>query len=533
MGVDVDAPASQGEASSPAMTSTSPGLGAAVGSGLTWMVGVTFLNKAMTSVAQVVLGHKLSPADFDLYATATAVAGFTMICREAGMRELLVQRGPNEYERLAGPAFWLATSYNVVVGVLMVGVGWLVAQRQQDPQLAWMMWVMAVALPLGTMGGILQNKMRLDMQFRMFSLKTALSNLARQCSSIIFALLGMGAMSFAWPVLICAVVESIGGYTGTRDRIWARKAHPEQWPGLLRESKWLMFGSIAAFSLDYGPFLLRPIMNLSKHVNGVFFFSFQITAQIGALLGWTVILVLVPALTRLNGERERQIAAAIRALRALMLVASAASLGLAAVIAPLEDLLWRGKWSDAVAPVVILGLFFPWRVTFGLTSSLLMAQGRFKLYAWLTLLEGAGFTGACCVGALIEESPESLSLAGGIWLAVSRIVINIWLFRGMGVSAWGVCRSMIPPWLTAIAAAACGIGLDRLVGPSLGASLPRLLSDVVRVGVIGGAFGIVFLVLTRVFLGDALRDALAVTPRRVRPIAARLMGVRPESVETM
>jgi hypothetical protein len=183
--------------------------------------------------------------------------------------------------------------------------------------------------------------------------------------------------------------------------------------------------------------------------------------------------------------------------------------------------------------VVILGLFFPWRVTFGLTSSLLMAQGRFKLYAWLTLLEGAGFTGACCVGALIEESPESISLAGGTWLAVSRIVINIWLFRGMGVSAWGVCRSMIPPWLTAIAAAACGIGLDRLVGPSLGGSLPRLLSDVVRVGVIGGAFGVVFLVLTRVFLGDALRDALAVTPRRVRPIAARLMGVRPESVETL
>jgi O-antigen/teichoic acid export membrane protein len=534
MGVDVEAPAMDGGASTPAVTTTSPALGQAAGAGLTWMVGVMVLNKLLTFVAQWVLGLKLSSKEFSLYATATAVAGFTMICREAGMRELLVQRGPNEYERLAGPAFWLAVAYNVIVAVVMVGVGWALGAYRGEPALAWMLWVMAVALPIGTMGGILQNKLRLDMQFRVFSLKAAMSNLARQLSSIAFAMAGFGAMSFAWPVLVCAFVESIGGYTATRDKIWKRRAEPRTWPGLLRDSKWLMFASIAAFSQDYGPFLiLSPIMHVPDDVNGVFFFAFMITGQVGVLLGWSVILVLVPVLTRLNNEPERQTGAAIRALRTLMLVASIACLGLASVMAPLEGVLWRGKWGAAVAPVVIMGLFFPWRVTFGLTSSLMMAQGRFKRYAWLTLVEGVGFTLACGLGALVEQSAIAIAWAGGAWLCGSRVVLNIWLFRDLGVSPWGVCKATLPPWLVAIVAAACGIAADRWLGAPLSGGLPTRWGDLVRVAIAGGVCGVTFLMLTRAFLGAALRDALAVTPARVRPLAARLVGIRPESIEAM
>lgn len=524
-------------------------MGKIVGSGMALMIIATVANKAMTMLAQWVLGAKLSPEDFAVFAYATAIAGFTMVCREAGVRELLVQRGEKEYENLAGTGFWLALAWNLLVSAIMAAIALPVSRLLRQPLLAPMLWVIAAALPIGTIGGILQTSMRLHLRFRDFAVNNLTSSFARQGSMIAMALGGMGAMSQAWPVLVGTIAEAGGAFLRSRDALWRRPMEVRRWPGLLRQSKWLMFASVANFAVDWGPFLLMAGITALSHAQsgillrlakafaltdkeaGFFYFAFMITAQVGVLLSFNLSLVLTPALARLNDEPERLASGVLRSLRTLMLAGSIGSLGLACVIEPLQALLWpgphgdpHGKWFPAVGSVIILGAFFPWRITFGVSSSMLQAQGRFRLYALLTAIEGGGLTLFTILGAWTSPTATSMSWWAGGWLLVSRLVLTIWVMRSIRVPVWDVLMSTFPAWLAALAATATALACVHFIPYKqlIGSTHPRVY-NAVSVLVAGTTCALVFTLICRTMLKSHLVEVLSVSPARLRPIAARLL----------
>ena len=530
-----DSQAQTGETTSQPQTEA---LGARVGHGMAWMVVAAIANKLLTSIAQIVLGWKLDPEAFSVYAVATGVAGFVAVCKEAGMRELLVQRGRERFDDLSGPAFWLAFWYNMVVAALIGIIAYPLSLHLDKPEFAMVVLVLGIALPVGTVGGILGSKLRNDLNFSVSSKIAVGVNLVRQTSSIGFALGGMGALALAIPAVLAAAYESIASSRVSKINLWKKPARTQEWPALFRDSRWLMFASLSNFAVDWGPFvMLLPLGLLTAEQNGQFYFGYSITAQVGVLLGVSVLLVLTPALTRMAHDPARLRHAVLRSMRTLMLVASIASLGLSACMPALESLLWHGKWEPSVWATVILGIFFPWRITFGLTAAILLAQGRFKLYSWLTLLEGAGLTASCCFAAWIEGSATSVAIGGGLWLFVSRAVICMWVCKQLQLPRRELAVAMGSTWIIAIAAGAAGWSADhflpiRQVLPQympLGSDAVKLMiADAVRVGVAGTVTSVLFLALARVFLHEALKDVVRVAPMKVRRIMGIICGVRPD-----
>jgi len=519
-------------------------LGARVGHGMAWIVAVTVANKLLTSLAQIVLGWQLDPSDFSVFAVATAFAGLIIVCRDAGMRELVIQRGQDNYDKLAGPTYWLAFWYNMLMASIIAAVAFPLAAYLSKPSFAYVIIVIGIAAPIGTVGSMLNSKMRIDLEFARGSKITFWSNSLRQLSSIGFALGGLGAMALAIPAVIAAAAETIIYGRSDKKRIWKLPAERDKWPKLLGDSRWLMFGSLANFSIDWAPFMvLLPLGLLSADENGLFYFGYSITAQVGVMLGVSVVMVLMPALTRLNDDPIRQGQAVLRSLRTLMLIASIASLGLAACMPALEGLLWHGKWAAVVPATIALGVFFSWRITFGLTSALLMAQGRFKLYAWLTLFEGVGLTLSCCLAALVKPDATTVSLGAGLWLFVSRAGICMWVTKQLGLPRRKLAVAMCSSWIIAIIAGAAGWSADHFL--NLRGSLPQhipfgsdtiklAIVDLLRLSIAGGVTSLLFLVLARVFLHEALLDVVNVAPVRLRRIMAVVCGVRlePESTST-
>lgn len=516
----------------------SEALGARVGHGMAWMVVATIANKLLTSIAQIVLGWKLEPEDFSIYAVATGVAGFVAVCKEAGMRELLVQRGHERFDALSGPAFWLAFWYNIAVAAVIGIIAYPLAQYLNKPQFALVVFVLGVAMPVGTVGGILGSKFRNDLNFALASKIGVGVNLARQTSSIGLAVAGFGAMALALPAVIAAAYETVVSTRASKVKLWKRPARTQEWPGLLRDSRWLMFASLSNFAVDWGPFvLLMPLGLLTATENGQFYFGYSITAQVGVMLGVSVLLVLTPALTRMANDPVRMRQAVLRSMRTLMLVAGIASLGLSACMPALESLLWHGKWQASVWATVILGIFFPWRITFGLTAAILLAQGRFKLYSWLTLLEGAGLTISCCVAALIHGTATSVAIGAGLWLFVSRAAICMWVCKQLQLPRRRLAVAMGSSWIIAIIAGGAGWTMDHFlpIRATLPAYIPFgsdavkfMIADAVRVGVAGTVTSLLFLMLARMFLHEALKDVVQVSPPRVRRIMGIICGVRPD-----
>src|SRR5262249_32517820 len=144
---------------------------------------------------------------------------------------------------------------------------------------------------------------------------------------------------------------------------------------------------------------------------GVFAFAFQLISQVDALLG-TIGTVLFPALARLNDDPVRQQHATMRTIRVLMFLACPAALGLAAIINPLEQLIWHGKWHDVVWPVRALALFYAARILITVPNAALQARGLFRPNALLTLCAGLGMMIAAGLGAAWGsggDHPEQLT----------------------------------------------------------------------------------------------------------------------------
>ncbi len=504
-----------------------PALGAKVGGGMSWMLLATGVTKLSTFFAQAVLGWILIQKDFGLFAIATTVAGFVMVCRDAGMRELLTQRAHESYDDLAGPAHWFALSYNLLAAAVLVGISYpLSVHVYEDPRLVQMLWIMALAIPLSTPAGILMAKLRADLRFGTVSWIAGSSALFRQIATVALALWGFGELSLAIPVALAALYDTVVCWIVTRDRFYARPAQPRRWPALFKEAKWLMFGSLGNFALDFGPYLLMGVF-ISSAVVGSYFFAYQITAQIGVLLSYNLQLVLFPALTRLNKEPERQRAAMLRALRALMLVGSISSLGLAAVIIPMEDLIWRGRWAPESLVVIVFGVFFPWRITYGLCAAMLMARGRFQAYAWMTAIEGVGLIVFSTVASAITPDPVLIALATGIWLLIARLGSTLWLVRQVGATASESLRSLMPAWLFAILAGLLGLAADRFILAPYMEPLPpeptRTMLNVARILLAGSVCALTFLALTRFRLKDQLRETVAAFPGPIRTLGFRIL----------
>jgi PST family polysaccharide transporter len=512
-------------------------MGHKVGGGMTWMTASAVVTRFATFLAQILLGKLLFPEDFAIYGTATAIAGFLMVCRDLATGSIIVQRGRENYEQNAGIAFWLGFTYDMAVVVLTLLLAWPIARLCGAMDLAPMLVVMALTLPFGAVANVLYSKLRLELKFKAFSAITTISGFLRQVSMVLFAWAGFGHMSFAWPALVCIVVDCICLWWYTGDAVWMRSPRVSQWSGWIRDAFWLMFTSLANFAMDWGPYLvLAPLMGGKNPVIGYYFFAYQITGQIGVMLAFSSAVVLTPAFQKLNAEPRRQSDAALRALRTLMLGGCVASLGLASIIGPLEHLLWHGKYADSVGALMILGAFYPWRITFGLTSSLLTAQGAFRRLTALSVFECVGLMVAAGIAGIYHPTATGIAWWTGAWVLISRLVATLYTFWKMGEPTSRILRAVVPSWcvcLIAFAAATQVAGLfdfasftQRLLAGLLPAWLEARAADLVCIGVYGTVCAMVMALLARLVLHADLRDAISVAPSRLREPLRRLLFLR-------
>ncbi len=506
-------------------------LGRAVGSGVSWFAIATLATRSASFVTQIILGWLLLREDFGVYALAAGLAGFLSIIRDGGVRDLLVQRGSVSGDHDDGALFWIAATFNVVLGAIMVASGPLVAWYYDRPQLAPMLFIMGASVPILTFGSIYYAKLRKQLRFREAAMWATWPPIIRFGSMIILAYSGAGVFSFAWPWLIVAVAESVMGWWYVRERLWTAPPNWSRWPSLLREVRWLLFGRLGEAGLGYGDYLVAGKL-ITASALGVYFFAFQLVGQTAILLWVNLHTVLLPALTRLADDRERFANALHRAMRVQAMWSSMICFGMASVIGPVEFLLWGGKWADAVPAMLVLACAFPMRVTAGVTTAALQAQGRFKTNGVVLVLEAFGFVVAALLGGLwaaeegADDRMQALRVATAMttYVIVARLAICAWVFKVSHLRKRSAAVDLGPAWVCGVAAAVIAILVDKrmLVG---GETDPGVVLNAIRVGVSGTLFSLCFLMLTRIVIPAQLAQAVEVLPDRfnARSWAYRLL----------
>ena len=493
-----------------------PGLSRAVTHGSFWMMLSAAIQRGASFGAQIVLGWLLTQRDFGIFALATSIAALAGALRDGGVRQLLIQQHEH-YDRLLGPMFWMALAFNVATGVVLAALAPTIAWTMDEPTLVSLVVILAIAQPLGTPSAILTARLSIDLRFREVGRIATVSSLVRYVGTIGLAAAGFGPLSFVLPLPVLSVIEGAMAYAYTRERPWARPASPGAWPRMLAEARWIFIGTFGLAALNLGAALtIKPFV--STAVVGVYYFAFQVIVQVGMLLSANMLQVLFPAFARINDDPRRLSAAASRALRQLMLIATPMCLGLAATFGPLELLIWQGKWKPAADAVRAIAVLYPAVIASSVPLALQQARGSFRSSGLTLLALGVASLGGSMIGAMLTGTAVGIAIITSLATGAVSLAVTWGTMRRTGVARSDILAAIVPAWVMSCIAFGASYWLDGLLAD-------RGTPTAIRAGAAAVVFVAVFCTTARLAIPRHVEEALSVMPSRIRRSVARVLRI--------
>ncbi|MGH7243331.1 MAG: oligosaccharide flippase family protein [Phycisphaerales bacterium] len=522
--------------------------------GSVWMIANTVATRIGSFVSQIFLAWWLTKADFGIVGIALAISGIASVLRDGGVRQILLKHH-DEHDKLLGPCFWMALAFNTVLAIVLTSLSFPFALLYNDKRLIVMLAIIGWSIPLGTVGGILLTKLIADMRYRENASVMTSSAMTRYVSSVAFAYAGFGPLSFILPNILCALVENVLALHYCRHRPWQLAPQSSEWWALFLRSRWALVAALGIAGMNQGSSAMIGL-KAPLEVVGIYTFTFLIVVQVGSLLSTNINQVLVPVFTRLAEEEDRKRAAVLRTLRQVSLLATFMSLGLAATYRPFESLVWRERWAASILPVQIIGAGYAINVLLCISLAVQQARGQFRAWGVGLLLLAIGTMASAYFGTLVGKPAldRALFLAmqmpsfwpyvtervwwSGVYIAlasagfgVTSSLIHLCVaLKPLGVGRREVVKNALTVWSVGLLAGALTISLDttaddvvqefftHLVGGRAGVFAAELLLFIGS----GMLFSLLYMILVRVVVPEALAETIQMFPARFRATAQSL-----------
>jgi O-antigen/teichoic acid export membrane protein len=457
--------------------------------------------------AQIALGWLLSEDDFGVYAIAIGFSTFLLVFQDAGVRLWLLRLGHDRFRDTVGDAFWLTVGFSVLVAALLAAASPAIAAIYGEPELVMVILTLAIATLFVAYPKIAMAWLLVDLHFQTAARIEVASAVIRYALMVGLAYAGFGPLSFVLPVIAVNLFEGVAGWATTRFAPWSRPFSLRRSLDIFRFSRWPMAGSLASASVRQSDYFALGLL-ATTNVVGIYFFAYQFTSRLLSLFSESLRKVVLPTFATTDADRLQR--AAVRASAFLGLMAAPVLLLLGVVAAPLEELLWRGRWDSAVAPIQILALIMPVQLLTIFVEMIVQSRGRFRLWAGTIALRGVGLAfAAFAAGWVASPNPAtSATLIIGSYLFLSGLIEIVILSRRIDLSSMGLLRASGPPYAIAGLVAVSVLLLERFLE-----ALPVLGLLV--------AMGAIFIVL----YGSAVALLLRGTFNSALPILRELPGV--------
>lgn len=372
------------------------GISGRVAQGMLWVMMSTAVAKSAGLGSQFVLGWILTPDHFAVYAIAVSLSGLVGSFREGGVGKILMQRG-EEYHRIAPSMLTVCLIFVTSAAAVTVAVAPWAESFYGTPNLRGLMWVIAVAMVLGAPKVILSSKAAIDHKFADIAKISCASSIVRHGSMSLLALAGFGPYSFVLPMVFVSIYEWIAFRTLIgplpSPSMGSRKDSADLWSA----SGWLALMSLAVAIIQSGDYLVVGKLG-DAHMLGIYFFGFTTAGAVALLLTSSLHSVLMPAFSKLKGDRRRQRHAYARAVRLLLLVTAPLCVGVTLAVPYVVPVLWNGKWDEAIVVIQLLLIALISRILAPVGGAVVESQGRWRLRNIMVWSDAIGTLGAAALG---------------------------------------------------------------------------------------------------------------------------------------
>ncbi|MCC6222815.1 MAG: lipopolysaccharide biosynthesis protein [Thermoleophilia bacterium] len=421
--------------------------------------GQRLVGMASTFALAAILG----PHDFGLVAMAMVYVALIQVLLEQGISTALIQRQHLEREHLDS-GFWMTLLWSLALGGLAVGLSGFWAAANREPELALLVKVLSILLPIQGLVVVQQAKLQREMRFKPLALRTNVAALAGAASGIPLAVLGVGVWALVAQELATATVGLV--------LLWAVSGWVPSRRFSRRHARDLLGFSLHAFAGNLGSFVNRRSdalligLFLGPTVVGLYRLADRLIEGLVSIVTRPVQLVSLPHFSRLQQDRAALQDAVTSCVRLTALTTVPAMLGVVALSDYLTDAL-GSEWRQAADALKLLALVGIGKAIILFTGPLLYAVARPQIrtaMVWALAAASAGsFATAGVVLADATVASQVLGTAGTRALLFTLVFIPVNLVvvaRFTGISV----KALLPPFVAPTAAGLVALGVVTGLG---------------------------------------------------------------------
>jgi O-antigen/teichoic acid export membrane protein len=479
----------------------------------------TLGSKVVGMAGQVILAWLLMPEDLGLWAKASIVTGFSGLIQQAGLRETLIHR-QRTYHLWANTAFWMSVGLGLIGAVITALAAWPAAWLLHDQRLIGILLVLAATAPLMSLDQVAEAKLQNQMRFGLLAGVNWGVAVGQLALTVMFAWIlprQYKAYAFVLPRPFIAVARLT--------ILWAAARPPVRWDPEFRRWRYMVSDSSTLFVSNLflmlqwqGDYIVLGLLFVNQAILGVYFLAFNLSIQTMQLFTGNLTGVLFPALSKLQGDPQRQIRAFLDATRMLALVAVPLCLLQMGVADPGVRLFFEDrKWQAAIPVLQALSVGMAFRVVASPGGSLIQAQGRFRVILATNVINAIVFLTLVTIGALLgrdhADSPNlwirpatTVGIAVALYFALIGPVFLYVAIRPSGGTWRDIARVYVAPMVASALAISAAMFLGDLV--PAGQIRGHKWAQAVRLTVICAWFAVIYVPLIRWLAPDAYRALL-------------------------
>lgn len=457
-------------------------------------------DQAANFVLFIVLARILIPAEFGAFVIALVFVEFGKIIANGGLTTSLY-RTPVLTPQITDTVFWA----NLTLGCLIAVVGLLFseafARAMGAPQASSLIAVLGFVVPITALGASHQARNLREFGHRALAVRSLISGVVGGGLALLAAFHGFGVWSLVVQRFSSEIINTAVAWWSFR---WA--------PGF--RFSWSVLGSQFAFGSSVAAAqLLMTTLHRSQNIIltrvlgpasvGIYWTAWKVTETIAQGVIGPFSTVSLPALAKLQHDREAFAAGYVRMVAACALISFPAMIGAGVLADQIIPLVFGPQWGASIPVAKILSLLvLPIALDF-FADPALAALGKSRTILMLAVVKLGGDLVFC-----IAAAPYGLVAFAVAHVARSylTLILQMWLlYRVTGIAPRRTLVAIAPALMATLAMAACVAGLKVLVpAPHASDFMPAVAWVVLEV--LAGA--LVYAALVTVLLGRVGRAEL-------------------------
>ncbi|MBN1572621.1 MAG: lipopolysaccharide biosynthesis protein [Deltaproteobacteria bacterium] len=340
-----------------------------------WVGISTFLSRASTILATLILAGLLVPDDFGVVAVANVITASLGLFRDLGMNQALIYQ-KEHIEEAADTSMILSVSVSVILFLIGYFLAGPAALFFKNPAVKDVVQVLSFTLVISSFSSIPSSLLEKEMDFRKRALPEVASFFTYFAVSLILALNGFAYWSIVLGYTALSIVNLIVVFIVSP---WhpTLKLHRHMVSEMFGFGKYVMSNTVIVFILkNIDDFSLGRIMGTVSL--GFYSLAYRIANVPATQITHMVSKVVFPAMMQMSEDSQRVKDFHLKTFYYLSIVNIPLAIGIICFAPPFFHIFYGTKWDAAIIPTQILAIYGLTRGLFSSTTSVFMTLGRIR-----------------------------------------------------------------------------------------------------------------------------------------------------------